>query len=123
MSPHARFSWSLRQIVLSRPPAATLTLDQAAVDIERSTNGNVDLLETLKPILNDEPDLTLLVRVVDAKLRFRNEGLEEPFLADKAHIELDLNAFPEPIAWRMNLERAGEQVCARERADRGSHEP
>ena len=109
VSPHARFSWTLRQILLSRPAVATLTLDEAAVDIERSANGNVDLLETLKPILKDEPDLTLLVRVVDGKLRFRNEGLDEPFLADKANIELDLNAFPEPIAWRMNLERAAEQ--------------
>lgn len=107
VSPHARFSWSLRQILLSRPSPATLILDHAAVDIERLANGNVDLLETLKPILKDEPDMTLLVRVVDGKLRFRNEGLEEPFLADKANIELDLNAFPQPIAWRMNLERAG----------------
>ncbi len=81
-SPQARFSWSLRQILLSRPASAMLTLDQAAVDIERSANGKVDLLETLKPILKDEPDLTLLVRVVDGKLRFRYEGLEEPFLAD-----------------------------------------
>src|SRR5271157_1486724 len=107
VSPQAHFSWSLREILLSRPASATLTLDQAAVDIERSAGGKVDLLETLKPILNDEPDLTLLVRVVDGKLRFRNEGLEEPFLADKANIELDLNAYPQPIAWRMKLERAG----------------
>src|SRR5271165_4526500 len=64
VSPQARFSWSLRQILLSRPASATLTLDQAAVDIERSAGGKVDLLETLKPILKDEPDLTLLVRVV-----------------------------------------------------------
>ncbi len=107
ISPHARFSWSLRQILLSRPAVGTLTLDHAAVDIERSASGNVDLLETLKPVLKDEPDLTLLVRVVDGKLRFRNVGLEEPFLADKADIELDLNAYPQPIAWSMNLQRAG----------------
>ena len=110
VSPHARFSWSLRrilEILVKRPAVGTLTLDHAAVDIERSASGNVDLLETLKPILKDEPDLTLLVRVVDGKLRFRNEGLEEPFLADKADIELDLNAYPQPIAWRMNLECAG----------------
>ena len=105
VSPQAHFSWSLGQILLTRPASATLTLDHAAVDIERSANGTVDLLETLKPILNDEPDLTLLVRVVDGKLRFRDEGLEEPFLADKADIDLDLNAYPQPIAWRMRLER------------------
>jgi len=110
VSPQVHFSWSLREILLTRPASATLTLDQAAVDIERSAGGSVDLLETLKPILKDEPDLTLLVRVVDGRLRFRNEGLEEPFLADKADIELDLNAYPQPIAWRMKLERAGENT-------------
>jgi len=107
VSPHGHFSWSLRQIVLTRPASATLTLDHAAVDIERSASGSVDLLETLKPILKAEPQLTLLVRVVDGRLRFRNKGLEEPFLADTANIELDLNAYPQPIAWRMKLERAG----------------
>ena len=106
-SPQAHFSWSLRQILLTRPKSATLTLDHAAVDIERSASGRVDLLETLKPILEDEPDLTLLVRVVNGTLRFRDEGLQEPFRADKANIELDLNAYPQPIAWRMKLERAG----------------
>jgi len=110
VSPQAHFSWTLRQILLSRPASATLTLDHAAVDIERSADGKVDLLETLKPILKDEPDLTLLVRVVDGKLRFRNEGLEEPFLADKANIELDLNAYPQRIAWRLKLDRAGENA-------------
>ncbi len=107
VSPQGHFSWSLRQIVLTRPASATLTLDHAAVDIERSASGSVDLLETLKPILKAEPQLTQLVRVVDGRLRFRIEGLEEPFLADTANIELDLNAYPQPIAWRMKLERAG----------------
>ncbi len=108
VSPRAHLSWNLREILLNRPDPLTLTLDRASVDIERSAAGTVDLLETLKPILKDEPDRTLLVRVVDGKLRFRSEGLDEPFLADKANIDLDLNAFPQPIAWRMALERAGE---------------
>ena len=108
VSPRAHLSWNLREILLNRPDPLTLTLDQASVDIERSAAGTVDLLETLKPILKDEPDRTLLVRVVDGKLRFRSEGLDEPFLADKANIDLDLNAFPQPIAWRMALERSGE---------------
>ena len=41
VSPHAHFSWSLRQILLTRPASAMLTLDQAAVDIERSASGTV----------------------------------------------------------------------------------
>jgi translocation and assembly module TamB len=108
ISPRAHLSWSLRETLLSRPNPLTLTLERANLDIERSADGKIDLLETLRPILQDEPDLTLLIRVVDGKLRFRSEGLEEPFLADRANIDLDLNAFPEPIAWRMKLERGGE---------------
>ena len=108
VSPRAYLSWNLRDILVSRPDPVTLTLDRAGVDIERSASGKVDLLETLKPILQDEPDRTLLIRVVDGRLRFRNEGLDEPFVADKANIDLDLNAFPRPVAWKMALERSGE---------------
>ena len=42
---------NLWELLVTRPAAATLTLDSAAVDIERSGDGKVDLLETLKPIL------------------------------------------------------------------------
>ena len=108
VSPRAHLSWNLREILVNRTDPVTLTLERANVDIERSSKGKVDLLETLKPILQDEPDRTLQIRVVDGKLRFRNEGLDEPFLADKANIDLDLNAFPRPIAWRMALERSAE---------------
>ncbi len=104
-APAARFSWSLWQVMVTRPRTSTLSLDRAAVDIERTASGQVDLLETLKPILKDEPDRTLLVRITGGKLRFRAAGLEQPFLADPADIDLDLNAYPEPIAWRLKLER------------------
>ena len=105
VSPRATLDWNLRQLVLTQPKTATLTLDKASVDIERSSEGKIDLLETLKPVLSDEPKVTLLVRVVEGKLRFRDEGLGQPFEADKANIDLDLNAYPQPISWRMDLER------------------
>ncbi|MGC8642454.1 MAG: hypothetical protein ACP5XB_21545 [Isosphaeraceae bacterium] len=105
-SPTAHLSWNLRETLLSRPDPVTLTLDHAIVDIERLADGTFDLLETLRPILKDEPDRTILVRVVDGTLRFRAAGLNEPFYADKANIDLDLNAYPQPNAWRLKLERA-----------------
>ena len=119
--PH--LSWNLRDILVSRPDPVTLTLDRAGVDIERSAAGKVDLLETLKPILQDEPDRTLLVRVVEGRLRFRNEGLDEPFVAEKANIDLDLNAYPQPIAWKMALERSGENGPPGSVQIDGEHEP
>jgi translocation and assembly module TamB len=106
ISPRAHFDWSLREIFLTQPATATLTLDKAHVDIERTADGKVDLLEALQAILKDEPERTFLVRVVDGTLRFRQAGLAEPFLADRANIDLDLTAFPQPIAWRLALERA-----------------
>ena len=106
VSPTAHLSWTLRETLVSWPDPLTVTLDHAKVDIERLADGTIDLLDTLKPILKDEPDRTILVRVVSGKLRFRAAGLNEPFLADQADIDLDLNAYPQPNAWRMKLERA-----------------
>jgi translocation and assembly module TamB len=105
VSSTAHLSWNLRETLVNRPDPLTLTLDHANVDIERLADGTIDLLDTLKPILKDEPDRTILVRIVDGKLRLRAAGLNEPFHADKADIDLDLNAFPRPNAWRMTLQR------------------
>ncbi|MFO0891838.1 MAG: hypothetical protein U0790_22210 [Isosphaeraceae bacterium] len=104
-SPKAHFSWSLREMIFTRPVEMTLTLDHASVDIQRDETGQLDLLETLKPVLSDKPAHTLMIRIPDGKLRFRAAGLNEPFLAEPAHIDLDLIAYPGPIAWRMNLQR------------------
>ncbi len=77
------------------------------MSIERFADGRIDLLETLRPVISDRPKRTVLIRVVEGTLRFRVNGLGEPILADSANIELDLNAFPGPVAWRMKLARAG----------------
>ena len=105
-APRAHFSMNLWELLVTRPAAATLTLDEAAVDIERSGDGKVDLLETLKPILSDRPKRTLRIRIADGKLRFHQEGLDPPIVADRAEINLDLNAYPQPIAWNMKLASA-----------------
>src|SRR4051794_38427529 len=104
-APKAHFAWNLWEILVTRPAMGTLTLDRADVSIERFADGRIDLLETLRPIISDRPRRTVLIRVVEGTLRFRVEGLSEPILADSANIELDLNAFPGPVAWRMNLAR------------------
>ncbi|WP_165234984.1 hypothetical protein [Aquisphaera insulae] len=103
-APKALVDWTLKEFVFTQPAVLTLTLDRAAVDIERSETGAIDLLDTLKPILDDEPKRDILVRVVDGNLRFRDAGLSEPFHADRANVELDLTAAPKPIAWRLKLE-------------------
>jgi translocation and assembly module TamB len=107
-APSGTFSWSLWQILFAKPIVGTLTLHHGAVDIERSTDGTVDLLEALKPILKDKPERTIQVRISDATLRFRQEGLADPFYADKAEIALDLARYPEPITWDLKLARTDE---------------
>jgi translocation and assembly module TamB len=112
VAPRAQLSWSLGHILLGAYGSATLKLAGASVDIERSASGSVNLLETLRPILGDDPKRTILVRVANGKLCVRQEGLAEPFLADPANIELDLNAYPQPIAWRMSLEHSAQESHA-----------
>jgi translocation and assembly module TamB len=110
-SPRASFSWSLRELLVTRPKEMTLTLNQATMDIERGGNGQVDLLETLRPVIQERPERTLLIRIPDGKLRVRAEGLNDAFLAGPADIAIDLNAYPGAVAWRMTLHRevAGSQ--------------
>ena len=110
VAPSAQFSWNLWHTLVNPRGSATLTLAKATVDIKRSASGSINLLETLKPILGDDPDRTILVRISNGTLRFQQEGLAEPFLADSAHIELDLNAYPQPIAWRMKLAQSGNEA-------------
>ncbi|QEH38289.1 hypothetical protein OJF2_68870 [Aquisphaera giovannonii] len=105
VAPRALVDWSLKEILVTQPKVLTLTLDHAAVDVERSESGAIDLLDTLRPILSDEPVRDILVRVRDGSLRFRDAHLSEPFHADRADIDLDLNAAPRPIAWRLDLEQ------------------
>ncbi|OJW14683.1 MAG: hypothetical protein BGO49_16980 [Planctomycetales bacterium 71-10] len=111
-APTGTFSWSLWQILFARPVVGTLTLHKGAVDIGRSTEGDIDLIDTLKPILKDRPDHTIQIRIEDATLKFTQQGVADPFYADHADIAIDLTRFPEPIAWDLKLSRDREGSAA-----------
>lgn len=104
-APSGTFSWSLWQIVFTQPKVGTLWMRNGDVDIERSADGTVDLLETLAPILADTPDRTIRIRMDNATLQVRQEGLADAFYANKAEIALDLPAYPAPVAWDLKLDR------------------
>ncbi|WP_165252895.1 hypothetical protein [Paludisphaera soli] len=104
-APTATFSWSFSQMLFARPVVGTLTMPKGAVEIGRSTEGEVDLLETLKPILQDRPEHTIQIRIVDSTLQFTQEGVADPFYADHADIAIDLTRYPEPIGWDLKLAR------------------
>lgn len=105
-APTGTFSWTLWQIVFTQPKVGTLWMHHGAVDIERAADGKVDLLEALAPILADSPERTIRIRINDGTLRFRQEGLADPFYADKAEIALDLPRHPDPVAWDLKLTRS-----------------
>ncbi len=119
-APTGTFSWSLWQILFARPVVGTLTLHDGAVDIGRSTTGDVDLIDTLRPILQDRPEHTIQIRIEDATLRFTQQGVADPFYADHADIALDLTRYPEPISWDLKLARDREGATPGEMAIAGS---
>ena len=103
VAPRATFSWSLWQILVSHPKTAILTLNGSDVDIERFADGSVDIYETLKPVILENPPVRLVIRVEDGRLRFRDPAFTDPVVADKANIVLDLGRDYEPISWNLKL--------------------
>ena len=101
----ATLSWSLWDLLVARPTVATLTLDRARLEIVRSRDGRVNLLETLGPVLSDRPSRSLHVRIPNGRLEFHDDLLSDPIVSDRSEIELNLDAYPLPISWRMRLER------------------
>ncbi len=101
----AKLSWSLWQILITRPKIATLRLEQSDVDIERFADGKIDLYETLKPVISERPPVRLVIRIDQGRLRFRDPAFTDPVVADKADISLDLGRHSEPITWNLQFER------------------
>ena len=97
VAPRAVVDWNLWQILFNPPGAATLELPGAELEIERRPDGRIDLYETLKPIIREEPDIRLVVAITGGRLRFRDAVLAEPFLAEEADIHLDVPPNPRPV--------------------------
>jgi translocation and assembly module TamB len=103
VAPRAVVDWNLWQILFDPPGAATLELPRAELEIERRPDGRIDLYETLKPIIRDEPDIRLIVAITGGRLRFRDAVLAEPFLAEPADIRLDIPPNPGPVEFDLSF--------------------
>src|SRR5947209_384604 len=103
----ARATWdrNLFQVLFDRPRYGTLVLDGADLDIERAADGSIDLYETIRPVLRNDPRTALKVVFEGGRLRFRGAGLLEPVTADRADLTLDIQAAPGPVAWRLRMRR------------------
>ena len=58
---------------------STLTLDGAALDVERSADGSIDLAEALRTVIaSPDPKRDLTVKIAGGSLRYRDPFLAEP---------------------------------------------
>lgn len=114
-APAATWDRTLGQILVDRPRLGTLTLNNAALDIERRADGTVDLYEAIRPVLGRDPRTDLHIRVPDGRLRLRIAGQPVPVIAQKADLTLDIPAAPSDLRWRLRLNNgAGQQAEALE---------
>jgi len=111
-APRAVFEWNLWQILVARPSHVTLTIERGNLDIERFADGTVDLLETLKPVIEEHPRTRLVIRIVHGRLRFRDPAFPEPVVADHADVVLDLSRDSQPITWNVQLAKKGSDTVA-----------
>ena len=103
-APRATFEWSLWQILWHRPKSATLTIHQGDLDIERLADGTVDLYETLRPVISEQPRVRVVIKIPDGRLRFRDPNFPEPVIAERADVDLDLGRDSGPITWKIQLQ-------------------
>jgi hypothetical protein len=105
-APRTVLACNLAQVLFRWPESARLAITQCELDIDRSADGTIDLLETLKPLIVEHPRRRLIIEIPDGRLRFRDPALAAPVLADVADIHLDLTRGWEPITWKIKLARA-----------------
>ncbi len=103
-APRAVVDWNLWQILFAPRDSLALEMPGAEVEIERLPDGRIDLYETLRPVIRDEPDLRLVVNIAGGRLRFKDAALAEPFTADRAEIRLDVPPDPKPVEWDVRLD-------------------
>ncbi len=102
-APQAAFQWNLGEILFNRRKSAILAIHQAKLDIERLPDGTIDLYESLRPVISDHPEVRLIIRIDNGRLRFRDPAFPDPVIADQADIDVDLGRDSEPIAWNIRL--------------------
>ena len=91
-------------LISRRGGPITLTLDGASLEVERSRDGSIDLVEALRGLIRTpDPDRDVVVRIVGGKLRFRDPALAEPVSADSVDLNLEIAPSPRPVSWDLKL--------------------
>ncbi len=113
----AHWDRNLFQVLFSRPRYGTLTLRDAAIDIERRDDGSIDIVDALRPVLKGQSptDFTILV---DGTLRVRDAGLASPIEADQFEIKIRRPAAPGDLTWDAKL---GDRATGHKLGIKGSY--
>lgn len=99
-APYALWDRSLVQFLFDRPRLGTLRLDEAKLDIQRDEEGLVDLYQTLRPVLSNDPRTRLRVIVKEGHLRFRTAELASPLIDDDLTMEITIAP---KVSWRLEM--------------------
>ncbi len=68
--------------------------------------GTVDVYETIKPVLNFDPQTHVRIVVQQGRLRFRGAPVSGPLVAEPADVTLEIGPAPKPITWQLDLKQS-----------------
>jgi hypothetical protein len=99
----ATLDWNLFQTIFARPKVANITLIEGQADIAREQNGEINLIDTIRPFLVPKPKHTVIVRLPHGTVRLRPSRDARPLIGEDADVMLEFAAYPEPIRWDVTL--------------------
>jgi len=111
----------LASLLADRSDLGTLTLDQAAVDIERRGDGSIDLVEALNPPKDPAAPppkpggkpTAVSLRVTRGTLRVQTPELTEPLTAESLEMEAHVPAAADKkVTWKIRLGGAAGETLA-----------
>ncbi|ODT99611.1 MAG: hypothetical protein ABS79_04285 [Planctomycetes bacterium SCN 63-9] len=104
-APRATLDWNLFQILFTRPKVANVVLEDGRADIVRETNGKINLIESIRPILVPRPERTVVIRLQHGNVKVRPSPEARSLVDDPADVLLDFAAYPGPITWDLKFSR------------------
>lgn len=103
-APSAVYDQSLFRMLFEGRQPSILSLDGAALEVERSAEGVIDLADALRTIIaNPDPKRDITIRIGHGSLRYRDPFLAEPVTADSADLNLRIPTAPNPVTWSLKL--------------------
>ena len=102
-APEATWSRNLRQAILEPLNLGTLELPGAALTMDQYADGDIDLVEALKPVLGRDPRTIVSVHITRGTLRLKSPRLLEPVIAENLEVELEKPPEQKPIRFQVEL--------------------